>query len=115
MENCEEINIAPGIKGIVVRAVPDFDSPYHKWNHSDWIILIESVFINDEDIPEIVRFVSYDCEDKHFNISYSPQCWGDISGYKFYVASKKERKLIIDELKRRGLKYVKILNKLIKR
>lgn len=114
----EEIIMEPGMKGIIVCAKcakKTFFSPIDR----KWIILVESVKSNNDlncVANDIIRWVSYCVEtDEAFINTNIPQCWGNTTNYKFYLATNEEKQIIKDIIRRNKFKYVKALNKLIRR
>lgn len=103
------VNININTKGIVVFAKG-------KSSYDDWILLVTKV----QDSPNGLRIyghIFYNIgEDKwYFSEGDENYAWGNIKYWDFYEPTKEQIRLIIDALKRRGYKYVPLLNKLIKK
>ena len=86
---------------------------------SKWIFLVASIEDrrNDYGSFHIRRWVSYDFYEKRFNMeaNLNSANWGYTNGYNVYLATDEEKQIIKDNLKKRGVKYVRALNKLIPR
>ena len=84
-----------------------------------WLILVDRVVPLENGYKTIIRHVSYDISGKRFlcdKINFTTSTWGSTAaGYDFYIASKEQRKFIIDLMAKNGIKYVKVLNRMIKR
>ena len=105
------VNIDVNTKGIVVFAKG-------KYHFADWILLVTKV----EDIgsPNGLRIyghIFYNIDEDRWCFSSGDEnyAWGNIKYWDFYEPTKEQIKLIVDALKRRGYKYVPLLNKLIKK
>ena len=120
MKDREEINILPGIKGIFVRAEAC------EMFYSNWLLLISHVTTEtrEEDGENYNLIYSYVCKDitSPHNIAElcddvkkTPFEFGDASHYKFYRATEKEKNVIINMLKAKKYKYIKVINKVIDR
>ena len=106
-----------GLKGVIVYAK-------YQGNRSglDWIILVSSVEMIDTWPPSkkepylgIKRYLSYNVGFQSFLINEIPQVWGQMDGYDFYEPTEEQKKIVIDELAKKGYKFVPVLNKLIKK
>jgi hypothetical protein len=86
---------------------------------SKWIFLVASVEDRRKDYGSfhIRRWASYDFCEKRFNVetNLSAANWGYTNGYNIYLATDEEKQIIKDGLKKRGVKYIRALNKLIPR
>lgn len=86
---------------------------------SKWILLVASVEDRRKDYGSfhIRRWASYDFCEKRFNVEASLNAanWGYTNGFNIYLATDEEKQIIKDNLKKRGVKYVRALNKLISR
>ena len=99
-------------KGIIVYAESKVSHAYN------WISLIKGVTSNWGSIPVVERHISYNSESKNFFVDYKklrPGILGAVKDYDFYIATDEEKKIIKDELKRRHIRFVKVLNKLVPR
>ena len=99
-------------KGIIVYAKSNSGS------YSDWLVLVsyvtDSLYTPNE--LRLYGYVFYDCKrGGWFFYENGPCPWGDTGHWEFYEATNGQKQIIIDELKRRGFKYVPILDKLIKK
>ena len=114
----QEVKIDKNTKGVLVLAKPNSKCPYDE----DWVLLIESVYPshwkNGVKVYEIRRHASYClCKDENdfcAFVSERPQNWGDASHYKFYKPTKKQRDLMKNFIAKKGFKFDKKNNKLIK-
>ena len=106
----KEININEGTKGILVYCKKE-ELP----SSFGWLVLIKNVR-KDGHILRISRYISYEKSEKrtHFDNGHEAS-WGAITGYKFYEPTRDEKKFIVNQLTKRGFKFVPILNKLIRR
>lgn len=105
----EEIVLTRNTKGIITFAQCEGDK------NDVWVILIKRIEEDDEGL-KIIRHISYDLTNK---VIYSDKNyegnWGHIDGYKFYTATEAQKQIIKNIIKEKGMKYVKVLNKLIHR
>ncbi len=107
MEGREIVQIKENTKGKIVH-IGLSDRTY-------WIVFISHIEKN-----RIMRHASiYNFGKGNFRhweyISESPENWGSYAGYRIYEATEEEKQRIKDLIKNRGFRYVKVLNKLIKR
>jgi len=85
--------------------------PFSNLKVSSWVIMISSV---NENI--IRRFMSYSLRTKKINIDEEGlSIWGTKDFHSFYVAPEEYQEMFKEALKKENLKYVKVLNRLIKR
>jgi hypothetical protein len=116
MEGRDEILIDLNTKNKLVCAE-------HINNHGGdihtWVLLIshveERTFHDGKKHLVIYRHVSSFYGNSIEHISLKPYSWGSIDDFRFYEANDDEKKLIKDIIKRKGFKYIKALNKLVKR
>ena len=107
---------------IATRGVILYAKAKDKPRHNDWIILVTNVkektdaWGDRKPYLAVYRYISYDMDEKEFRFSDGEPCnWGRTISYDFFLASEEQRKFIIKELTKRGYKYIKCRNKLIKR
>jgi hypothetical protein len=117
MKGRKEIAITNELRGRVVFAkAPKGKRAYFH----DWLLLIDKVG-PDEVMPEktnpiVYTHVSYDVESHATYLSDCPRWgWPDEMGYKFYTMKDDEKEIIKKILKDRNLRFVKGINKVIKR
>jgi hypothetical protein len=116
MEGRNEISINLKTKNKIVCAE-------HVENHGGdihtWIILIshvkEETYYDGTKHLFLYRHVSSFYKNRMEHISLSPHNWGSIDDYRFYEATEEEKRVIKNIIKRNGFKYIKALNKLVKR
>ena len=85
--------------------------PFSNLKLGSWVIMISMV---KEGI--IYRFMSYSLYSKKINIDEEGlTIWGTKDFHSFYVAPEEYQEMFKETLKKKNLKYVKILNRLIKR
>lgn len=115
----EEISLSSKVRGIIVLAEP---KDYHSFmgDRKHWVLLISH--INDEDKSPVIgerkgiyRHLSYNIENGAYFLSKDASMWGQIEYYNFYLATQEQKQLIKDTLKKHGLKYVRLLNRIIDR
>jgi len=108
------IEIVPdeSVKAVLLYAVPNCSSLFR----SRWLILVEHV-----EKAQLYRHISYniDTGDWYFGMTlwydgYSKR-WGTSEGYTFFYATNEQRKFVVNKLSKDGYKFVKPLNKLLKR
>ena len=113
----KEIRMEPGVRGLFVKAEAR-ERKYH-----DWILLVSHVAIETRNINEVepINMVyCYGCKNIKYNgsineVSKIHFSFGNASHYRFYKATEEEKKVIINMLKAKKLKYVKCINKVIDR
>ena len=112
MEGRREIQIKEDTKGKIVRIENQWDC----YNKSYWIVLISHIKER-IDGNVIYRHVTifHGAANTWEGISLIPKNWGVYENCKFYEATEEEKQEIKELIKRRGFKYIKPLNKLIKR
>jgi hypothetical protein len=117
MEDREEVLITTELRGKFVFAkAPKGHSAY---NH-DWLLLIDKVG-PDEVMPQktnpmIYTHLSYDIVSHAIYLDECPRWgWPDEMGYKFYTVTDDEKETIKRILKERNLRFIKAINKVIKR
>ena len=88
-----------------------------KSGKSRWLILVSEIETGRDKVLYINRHVSFDCKALWFNYNTEliPQGWGNTAAYNFYIATPEQKKFIIKEMTSHGIRYVKALNRLIKR
>lgn len=120
MKDGEEINITPEIKGVFAKAESC------EMFYSDWLLLISHVTAKTiEEGSEMYNLIHcYACKDITSNpnipklrdyVSKTPFEFAEASHYKFYRATEKEKNVIINMLKAKKYKYIKVINKVIDR
>ena len=108
----KEIKLNQYIKGVFIYAKPTDKTK------TSWIILVKSIekdaYFNLESL-HITRHVSYEIESNRFYIEpdNSSSGWGTTYGYKFYYPTIEQKKIILQELKKRKKKYIPALNKIV--
>ena len=79
--------------------------------NSKWLILVSNVCEN--------KINYFFCMDINSGTIYcdvnGDKPWGNIMNNKFYLADKKQKLEMVNELRKRGYKYVPVLNKLVKK
>ena len=106
-----KVDIGIYTKGIVVFAKG-------KNGYSDWILLVTKVEDRgSSDGLRIYGHIFYNINEERWYFSEGDEnyLWGHIKYWDFYEPTKEEIRLIVDTLKKRGYKYVPLLNKLIKK
>lgn len=111
MEGREEVIIQPGMHGIILYA--ECKHPVEGWG--DWIILVADVRMRIDGNLAIFRYVSHSIKNGAGDADPRQVNWGLANDYRFYKAKEDEKKIILDKIKKKGFKYVKIINKLIYR
>ena len=106
-----KVDIDINTKGIVVFAKG-------KNGYSDWILLVTKV--EDRGSSEGLRIyghIFYNINEERWYFSEGDEyyVWGHTKHWDFYEPTKEQIQLIVDALKRRGYKYVPLLNKLIRK
>lgn len=117
MKGREEIAITTDIRGQFVFAkAPKRRSTYIH----DWLLLIDRVgpdeLMPQKTNPMIYTHLSYDMVSHAVYLNESPRWgWADEMGYKFYTVTDDEKETIKSILKERNLRFIKAINKVIKR
>ena len=110
--NRNKIEISENTKAIALKAIGDN-------GRRNWLVLISHVKKSQHDGKQmfiIYRHISFNLTNHEtFMNSYNDGRWGNSIGYDFYTPTKEERMFIKNELKKRGFKFIPILNKLIKK
>lgn len=110
MENQKEISIDEHTKGVLVLAK-------HELVDSEWLILVYNADNYNLD-GKSFRIFSHMCYCLDNGVDYiyeeTPGWWGDSPGYRFYEPTKKQKRTAIDVLRRHNLKFVSVLNKLVR-
>jgi hypothetical protein len=110
----EPIELCPGMKGICVVAIPTKDAFTYDSTKSAWVILIKNVKA-ERDTFHIIRHVSYSIGENQFYCDCIEGAgWGTSRGYDFYLATKDMKKKLAKMMRVKKMKYISILNKLIK-
>jgi hypothetical protein len=108
MNGQREIEIDIRTKGTLIFARKKFSSDY------EWLILIHSVGVRGHTFT-IFSHVSYCLTNGNTFVNTSkPGRWGYANEYDLYEPTKEQRNKILDILKSHKLKFVSILNKMIK-
>ena len=111
--NRNKIEISENTKAIALKAIG------HGGTRDNWLILISHVKMSrqdDEEIFTVYRHISFNLSNHETFMSLANNGkWGSTVGYDFYIPTQEERMFIKNELKKRGLKFIPILNKLIKK
>lgn len=107
----KEIKLNQYLKGLFIYAKPNDKTK------SSWIILAKSIekeHFNSKNL-HITRYVSYEIESDQFYMQpdNSSAGWGNTDGYKFYYPTIEQKKIILQELKRKKKKYIPALNKIV--
>ena len=116
MEGREIIKVDENTKGVFVCAKSKYDFGLGMY----WLILISDVKEKDFEGNRFLQMwrhasIYYGLSGSIEYASETPFQWGSIGGYIFYKATEEEKKLLKDLIKRKNLKYVKALNRIIKR
>lgn len=84
---------------------------------SRWLVLVSKIETTQYKLLHITRHVSFHYEGSWFNYNteLKPDGWGTTIAYDFYIATPEQKKFIIKEMASHGIRYVKVLNRLIKR
>lgn len=106
----EIVELTPNTKGIIyVKRLIKEELRF------DWILLISSI----SEEGNLYRYASYNIDlDKFFLDITGTMFWGYVKNrtdIKFYYATEEEKNIIKEKLKENGYKYIKIMNKIIKR
>ena len=106
----EIVELTPNTKGIIyVKRLIKEELRY------DWILLISNISKE----GELYRYASYNIDLDMFSLDITgTMFWGYVKNrtdIKFYYATEKEKNMIKEKLKENGYKYIKIINKVIKR
>lgn len=109
MANREQVIIDTNTKGRIVYAERDLGYK------AKWVLLISHV--EPTSIPSMMinRHVSYYINNNEPHISRIPVKWGEDTMFNFFEPTEYEIDIIKNIIKRSGMKYIKSLNKLIKR
>ena len=114
----KEIRMEPGVRGLFVKAKARISK------YDDWILLVSHVAIETRinAIGPINMVYCYGCKNMRYDgdggindVSKTHFSFGDASHYRFYKATEEEKKVIINMLKARKLKYIKVINKVVDR
>jgi hypothetical protein len=112
MGNKKEITIDESTKGILLFFRRKSDSEYK------WLILIHSVKPNNccsKKSLRVYSHVSYCLKNGATFVNDSkPGWWGYTDGYELYEPTKEQKLKVINLLKDRKLKFISVLNKLIR-
>ena len=107
----KKVEIDINTKGIVVFAKGRGD-------YDDWLVMVTKV----EEVENIGSknfnvyghiFYNITNDVWYFSSGDENYSWGHINHWDFYEPTKEQKQFIIDALKKRGYKYVPILNKII--
>ena len=110
----EPIGLSTGMKGVCVVAIPTKDAFAYDSTKSAWVILIKNVKV-ERDTFLIRRHVSYSIGENRFYCDCLEGAgWGCCKGYDFYLATKDMKKKLAKMMRVNKVKYISILNKLIK-
>ena len=115
-ERGEEISLSPGIKGIIVLAVPKASSD--NIYKSTWVLLIAGVTNSPQTSTDdlcVFRHVSYNLSNGRYSYGGPPSRWGKVKNYDFFIATDKQKEVIKEVIKHHNAKFVKILNRVIRR
>lgn len=113
MEDRQEIEITEKTRGIIVVA----KSPNK--NNNGFILLIDKVepvkILGDDDLLIYTHVML--CVDMDLDFSFLDKRWGYTKryGYKFYKPTEEDINKVKNCIRKRGLKYIRGVNKLIKR
>ena len=108
MRKREPTNIDKNTKGIILYAQPKPGCGGDKW-----IILVHNI-THSGDCLSINRYVSHDLINETSYLDEKPHPWGQTSNYDLFKPTKKDKKIIMNYLKKEGYKYIPTLNKLVK-
>ena len=106
----EKIELFPNMRGILVYARSKF------YLNRNWLVLISCVE-NHSGKLYIRRHASFRIDGEHFYLNNSclkPEGWGFTEGYDFFKPTEEQRQFMVDKLKGERVKFIPILNKLIK-
>lgn len=105
METQKEIIIDANIKGSLLFATN---------GEQNWILLIHKVVQNGMNF-KVYTHASYRTDNGHTFINpLKPGWWGWISDFKFYTPTEDQRRKMFEVLKNNRVKFISVLNKLIK-
>lgn len=106
MEKQKEIIIDANTKGSLLFATD---------REQNWILLIHKVVPDDRMIFKVYTHASYRTDNGHTFIN-TPESgwWGWASNFKFYTPTEDQRRKMLEVLKKNRVKFISVLNKLIK-
>ncbi len=117
MKDREEVLITTELRGkfVFAKAPKGHNTYYH-----DWLLLIDKVgpdeVMTQKTSPMIYTHVSYNTVTHETYLDNCPRWgWPDEMGYKFYTMKDDEKETIKKILKERNLRFIKAINKVIKR
>ena len=100
------IYIDKNTRGVLVHAVPKVNVPKKR----EWLVLIHSI----DNSMCIRRHISFCPLTKECYIGENQGDWGLVHGYDFYEPTEDDFKTIRNIMKKKGYRFIKILNKLEK-
>lgn len=103
----KKIQITPTTKPLALYAIG-------KGSGDKWLILASHIKEHNS-VLKIYRHLSINLtKERVYFDGNEPKCWGNIRYFDFYFASQKDIFKMKNELKKRGYKFIPILNKLEK-
>ena len=110
----EQINVEPGVKGIIVKAKAKTDKFY------DWILIISHVESRVKDIDYMIYCHACICLNYKGKVNICdamtiPMGFGLASHYNFYKPTYEEINMMKEFLKQKNLKFIKGINKMFDR
>ena len=111
MEKQKEVNISIGTRSTLLFAEGQRGYAVGR----KWLILVHSVKSGDNDLYLLKSHVSYCLTTGSVNTNLlAPGFWGFSDYYIFYEPTEEHKQMMLDILKKNNLKFISVLNKLIR-
>ena len=106
-----KVDISTSTRGVIVLAkgISGYDD--------DWLVMVTRVDDVGSGELRIYGHIFYNISNRRWYFSEGDEnyAWENISYWEFFEPTKEQKQKIVDALKKKGYKYVPILNKILKK
>lgn len=104
----KKVDISTSTKGVIVFAKG-------RSGYSDWLVMVTRVDDVGSGELKIYGHIFYKISVKQWYFSEGDEnyAWGSTNHWNFFEPTKEQKQLLVDELRKRGYKYVPVLNKIM--
>lgn len=106
----KKVDISTSTRGVIVLAKG-------RNGYNDWIVMVTRVDDIGSGVLKIYGHIFYNISEKQWYFSEGDEnyAWGSTNHWEFFKPTKEQKQLLVDELRKRGYKYISVLNRIIRK
>jgi hypothetical protein len=106
----KKVDISTSTKGVIVFAKG-------RRGYSDWLVMVTRVDDIGSGVLKIYGHIFYNISENlwYFSEGDENYAWGSTNHWEFFEPTKEQKQLLVDELRKRGYKYISVLNRIIRK